>query len=492
MRRAAAILGITLMSMIFPANEPPKTGVQPRTYVSALDATEQPYNLYMPTTYDASKPMPLVVALHGKGATWQSWFAALPVEEWAEKEGFIVATPHGRGDWFYLGQGERDVFEVIADVKKSYTVDTDRLYLLGHSMGGFGAWHVAASHPDVFAAVVPMATWPPATLIPNLRHTPVLLIHGDADPVVPVEWGRRGLRKLEEHGIEHRWIAVPGLGHESALITAYLPSIGEFIRDRRLVHDPAQVSLRAYTPRRGKAWWVALHEVREFTSLASIDALIGPRRIDIMTFNVVDFAIDPPLGAERLAKPIQLSVDNQLLEVPPSHGERIIFLREVAGKWSARLAERDTFIAPKPKPVGNLVHEVPLPETVARIVARRVDADAVMLPNDLIAPTLPAGSIDEDQLLDIFLRPEDEICIVEVDAAQVEDLLVRKDWYPAWWGGLTLAPTPAKGNVVLAVPRILADRMPIAVQGTGLGIRRVVFDHVRTTGHLAPPPDSTQ
>ncbi|MBI1290368.1 hypothetical protein GC173_03890 [bacterium] len=480
------------MATLLPATEPIKPGAQPRTYVSALDQSEQPYNLYVPTTYDPAKATPLVVALHGKGATWQSWFAALPVEEWAEKEGFIVATPHGRGDWFYLGPGERDVFEVIDDVKGLCTVDTDRLYLIGHSMGGFGTWHIGASHPDVFAAIVPMSTWPPVPLVPNLSHTPVLLLHGDADPVVPIEWGLRGVRHLEENRIEHRWVAVPGLGHESALITAYLPTIGNFIRDRRLVHDPEKVTLRAYTPRRGKAWWVALHEVEEFTSLASIDATIGPRRIDVVTDNVQDFALDPPLGPERLAKSIALSIDNQHLEVPPTNGERVIFLRKVDGKWTARLAERETFLPPKAKPVGALAPDANLPEVVARIVAARSGADAVLLPNDLIAPKLAPGAVDEDQLLDLFLRPEDEICLVQIDAAQVEELLVRKDWYPSWWGALTLAPKPAAGNVLLAVPRILADRMPASAQGTGLGIRRVVFEQVRSTGHLAAPPTPTQ
>jgi len=315
-----------------------------------------------------------------------------------------------------------------------------------------------------------------------------MLVHGDADLVVPIEWGRRAQHQLEALGIEHRWLVAPGIGHESELITGYLRPAADFLRTKRRVKDPQTVSVRAYTPRRGKAWWVSLQEVEQFTELASIDASITPRRLEVVTTNVVDLALDPPLSAERLALPIRLSIDNQLVDVPATNGGRIIFLRKVDGQWGARLADRGTFGAPSAKPMGERPADAPsLVETVARIVAKRVEADSMLVPNDLIAPSIPAGKVDEDQLLDIFMRPEDEIRIVELSAEKAAELLGDKDWYPAWWGALTLAPKPSSDAVVLAVPKILADRMPVTTVGTGLSVRRVVVDHVRETGRLMPP-----
>jgi hypothetical protein len=410
------------------------------------------------------------------------------VEEWGDEEGYLIATPHGRGDWFYHGPGERDVLDVIADVATLHPVDQERVYLMGHSMGGYGTWHLAAGHPDLFAGIVPMATWPPEGLLPAVAPLRPLVLHGDADAVVPVDFGRRAANHLELLGGEFRYVESAGVGHESELITYSLPVIGDWLRDQKRETSPTSVSVRAYTPRRGKAWWVCLQEVGRFGALASIDALAGPRRVDVITQNVIDFAVDPPLSDEARLRPLTLSVDGEQVHVPPIGTGNVVFLRKVNGLWKARLVPESEFRVPSPKPVAKFTAAGPgLPERVGAIISKELGVDGFLINHDLIAPHLPAGQIHEDHILDLFLRPEDELHLVEIEKSELEKLMAEKAWYPAYWGKLTLEPVNLQGGgkpVVIAMPAVLARVFPAKSQSTRLGMRRVLYEFLKREGEL--------
>ena len=74
----------------------------------------------------------------------------------------IVVSPRGRGSsrW-YVGKGHVDVEQVWADVHQLFDVDASRRYVSGHSMGGWGSYLMAITHPDWFAAALPAS--PPVT-----------------------------------------------------------------------------------------------------------------------------------------------------------------------------------------------------------------------------------------------------------------------------------------------------------------------------------------
>src|SRR5690606_30262969 len=131
-----------------------------------------------------------------------------------------------------LGMGEKDVFEAIADAKGMLEIDEDRVYLLGHSMGGWGTWHIAAAHPDVFAAIVPMAGWAPIELLGNLEYTPPFVIHGDQDVAVYVDDSRAAVAELARLGVSNRFLEIRGAGHESSVISDSFPLIGDWLRGR--------------------------------------------------------------------------------------------------------------------------------------------------------------------------------------------------------------------------------------------------------------------
>src|SRR6185436_3105755 len=130
-------------------------------YASAADSTVQPYRLFVPANYDAKKKWPLIVALHGMGGDENSFFNGYSkgvIKEEAEKRGYLIVCPKGRGSAaMYRGAAERDVLDVIKEARRDFNIDPDRIYLMGHSMGGYGTWSVAMNNPELFAALAPIS-----------------------------------------------------------------------------------------------------------------------------------------------------------------------------------------------------------------------------------------------------------------------------------------------------------------------------------------------
>ncbi len=210
-----------------------------------------PYRILVPPAYTASKPFPLIVALHGLGGTEDSFFTnydgVLP--RLAAERGFIVAAPLGyRVDGFYgWGVGnppadpeqrrsrqrsEDDVMAVLKLVREQYNVDPNRIYLMGHSMGGIGTWTLAPKFPDIWAAIAPFAgSGSPATL-ERIRHVPHIVVHGDNDRTVSVEGSRRMVARMKELGMEVKYIEVPGGGH-SDVVAPNIPAVIEFFEAHR-------------------------------------------------------------------------------------------------------------------------------------------------------------------------------------------------------------------------------------------------------------------
>jgi poly(3-hydroxybutyrate) depolymerase len=228
-----------------------RTGDIKRHY--RLDAANEivPYRMYVPAAYTGAKAFPLIVALHGLGGTEDSFFdgynKALP--PLAEQHGYIVAAPLGyRVDGSYgwgLGApppdpntrraqdfSEQDVMQVLQRVRQLYKVDESRIYLMGHSMGAIGTWKIAPKYPDIWAAIAPISgNGAPATL-EKIRTVPEIIVHGDADPTVPVAGSRNMVAKLKELGTEHKYIEVPG-GLHSDVVAPNIAAIVEFFDAHR-------------------------------------------------------------------------------------------------------------------------------------------------------------------------------------------------------------------------------------------------------------------
>lgn len=91
----------------------------------------------------------------------------------------------------------------IRSVQRRYHIDPDRIFLTGMSNGGIGAWMIGMHQAPLFAGLAPMASGLDNVLMPflaNLRSTPIYIIHGVKDEVMPVELSRAITQELTRLG----------------------------------------------------------------------------------------------------------------------------------------------------------------------------------------------------------------------------------------------------------------------------------------------------
>ena len=134
---------------------------------------------------------------------------------------------------------EKDVMNVLAMMLDEFDVDEDRIYLTGHSMGGAGTLYLGSKHADLWAAIAPVApaafsmTDDRAEILGRLdaAGVPVLLVHGDEDEAVPVDLARTWAATMDEIGIEHEYVELPGVTH-GPVITVSQKYVYDFFDER--------------------------------------------------------------------------------------------------------------------------------------------------------------------------------------------------------------------------------------------------------------------
>ncbi len=287
-------------------------------YRSAVDGSEQPYRLYVPSAYRGGEapPMPLVIAMHGTGGTEATLFDDPAYKQGAlkraaEKHEMIVASPLGRGITEYRGIGEQDVFEVLEAVRARYKIDPARIYLTGHSMGGTGAAYLALHHPDLFAAAAPLAAaysfpW----LARNAVTVPFLWIGGASDAGYYHRGVAVGVERMRQFGVPVISEAVPGEGHGGPVkdFDRVLAWLGQHKRD---LH-PRSYFFELDTPMHGEAWWTRVERIELPGRIASIEARAESReRAVFNTVNVAAFAFHPDHTVFDAGAPMEVMVNGR-------------------------------------------------------------------------------------------------------------------------------------------------------------------------------------
>src|SRR4030042_4206178 len=177
------------------------------------------YLLYLPDEYQKEwkKDFPLIIFLHGaslrgKDLNLLKKYGIPRLIDRGDKFDFIIASPQcppGK-----LWDTENWFDNLHAELTSRYRVDTNRIYLTGMSMGGFGTWNTAMEYPQKFAAIVPVCGGGNAKNICNIRHVPVWAFHGTADPVVSLKKSERLVKELLECDGIVRLTRFEGEGHE--------------------------------------------------------------------------------------------------------------------------------------------------------------------------------------------------------------------------------------------------------------------------------------
>ena len=293
-----------------PDTSPSAPGPRVVTYHSAVDESDQPYALYLPKSFAPGKTYPLVIGLHEEESNHifqlkrlfgipsrfgESGLQALSLRPFPVPENveFIVACPFARGTMGYQGIAEREVYDVLADVKRRYSIDADRIYLTGSGMGGGGALWLALTRPDQWAAVAAVCPDPvPGTeeLAGNALNLPIRLYQGELDPAVPAESTRAWHRRLLNAGAPVEYIEYPGVRH-NVWDTAYRNGaiFGWFAQYRRNSR-PEHIRFTSRSPEYSAAYGVHIVAARPGQTAMIDVASIHSTDPRIQTLNVA--AID--------------------------------------------------------------------------------------------------------------------------------------------------------------------------------------------------------
>ena len=209
---------------------------EPRTYTDAA-GSKLLYRLLTPKDYDAKKKYPLVVFLHGAGERGNDNSKQLvhgmadfaSDESMAKNPAFVIAPQCPTGEkWANVdwsadkhdmttkpADSLRLTVELIAALQKEFSIDADRLYITGLSMGGYGTWDALQRYPDLFAAGAPICGGGDPAQAANFKNVPLWAFHGDADTAVKVQRSRDMIAALEAAGGKPKYTEYKGVGHDS-------------------------------------------------------------------------------------------------------------------------------------------------------------------------------------------------------------------------------------------------------------------------------------
>lgn len=311
------------------------SGPQVVTFHSDVDDTEQPYGLYIPKNFDSKKKYPFVMMLHGAGSNHRLELrrvfgksnaqgetdveASRVFPEWKDVD-YIVAVPFARGTMGYQGVAEKDVMDVLADVKKRFSIDEDRTYLTGLSMGGGGTLWIGLTRPDLWAAIAPVCPAPPQgteDLAPNALNFPSWFHHGDKDQAVPVSVSRDWTKKLKDLGYKVEYTEYPGVNHNSWENAYANGQIFDYFSKYKRDPMPARVRFVSRNYAYNKAYWVTFDQIVP-GQLASIDAkFTGPNTLEITTSNLPVFTLNLAGHSQyKEGQPLNITLDGKKIKSP--------------------------------------------------------------------------------------------------------------------------------------------------------------------------------
>ena len=191
-------------------HQPKKVEWEVRTFVAAPRGEQfMRYLLFKPKTLSTATNYPLVLSLHGGAPRRQFEHLLEPYapgfaygpgrlvsdDTQTNHPSFVVAPWSGENGWDI--ENLRLVLGIIASLQKQFPIDTNRIYVTGQSMGGWGTWSLITKRPDLFAAAVPICGGGEPGDAPFAKEIPIWAFHGSADGVVPVGYTRNMIAALQ-------------------------------------------------------------------------------------------------------------------------------------------------------------------------------------------------------------------------------------------------------------------------------------------------------
>jgi polyhydroxybutyrate depolymerase len=204
------MLGIFMTLAVFAANVPFTNGQRDEMTFEEIDVdgVMRTYGLFLPSSYEESIPLPLVLAFHPAGGDAASFAFRTGFNELAERDQVIVVYPEGpQGYWDYgvglpgwetMGPLNDDVgfVEALLDyLVGHYAVDEDQIYAVGHSNGARMVHRVGCEFADRLAGIAAVSgtiSTEVTEACPNEARLSVLYMQGTEDETIP--WEGKPLR----------------------------------------------------------------------------------------------------------------------------------------------------------------------------------------------------------------------------------------------------------------------------------------------------------
>jgi predicted peptidase len=210
-----------------------------------------PYRLLIPQNYDVTKKYPLVLFLHGSDERGndnkKQLYVGLDIfaaEKRMRRFPCFITAPQcpdemkwADVDW----KSDRHIMqktptealsssiELIRELSKEFSIDISRIYVVGYSMGGFGAWEVIQRWPEFFAAAVPVCGGGDETQAHRITRIPLWAFHGAMDPLVKVARSRNMLNAVVLAGGMPRYTEYPDINHFSWGLAFSDPALFEWL-----------------------------------------------------------------------------------------------------------------------------------------------------------------------------------------------------------------------------------------------------------------------
>jgi dienelactone hydrolase len=316
-----------------------------RGYVSKIDGSVQPYGLKVPMSYlkGATHQHRLDFWLHGRGDT----LIEIAFIEGQQRGGSqfladdtFVLEPYGRFMNAFKFAGETDVWEGLDHAAKHYPIDRNKLAMRGFSMGGAGAWHLGAHHPDKFAAVNPGAgfvdvknyqklaekpgglaaipwyeqklwnLYDPLACPINLVNTTLVAYSGEDD----AQKAAADLMEaaLLKEGVKMTHIIGPKTGHSyEANAKKTVAKLVDDATNEGINQQPKKVTLVTHSLKFNQAHWVRMDAMEKHWEPASITASLENGYLVAYPRNVAAFTLSPQGSGANSSSGYVVSVDGK-------------------------------------------------------------------------------------------------------------------------------------------------------------------------------------
>ena len=230
------------------------------------------FHVQLPPDYDPYRKYPCIVSLHGAGGTPAKqidWWAGTYNKQTdlrlgqASRHGYIVIAPAWtkpyQNKYEYSAQEHGKVLYALQNSLKRFSIDTDRVFLSGHSIGGDAVWDIALAHPDLWAGVLPIAAtagkyvgryWQ------NAKHVSFYFVGGEMDGNRVAQNMQDFNRYLTRFGYDTMIVEYKGRGHDHFQDDIHF--MFDWMRTHRRNFSPKTIKCTTMRPWDNFFWWVEL------------------------------------------------------------------------------------------------------------------------------------------------------------------------------------------------------------------------------------------